>query len=130
MTVRCLLDTHTFLWWIVDDPRLSARASALIRDPSNEIWFSAASAWEIAIKAQLGRITFEDDLVEFIPRQVAVNGFRNLPIQSDHALHVSRLALLHRDPFDRMLAAQALVEKMVLLTADQTLSRYGVQVIW
>lgn len=125
-----LLDTQTFLWWIVDDPRLSARAAAIIRDPNSEIWFSAASAWEIAIKAQLGRITFEDDPVEFIPRQVVANGFRNLPIQSDHALHVLKLPLLHRDPFDRMLAAQALVEKMVLLTADQTMPAYGVQVIW
>lgn len=128
--MRYLLDTHTFLWWIVDDPQLSPRAGAIIRDPSNEIWFSATSAWEIAIKAQLGRITFEDDPVEFIPQQVAANGFRHLPIQSDHALHVSRLALLHRDPFDRMLVAQALIERMVLLTADQTIAKYDVQVVW
>ena len=66
--MRYLLDTHAFLWWIVDDPRLSAPAAAIIRDPGNEIWFSAASAWEIAIKARLGRITFEDDPVEFIPQ--------------------------------------------------------------
>ncbi|TAK28764.1 MAG: type II toxin-antitoxin system VapC family toxin [Chloroflexota bacterium] len=128
--MRYLLDTHTFLWWIVDDPRLSPRVSAIIQDPNNEIWFSAASAWEIAIKAKLGRIKFEDDPVELIPQQVTANGFRNLPIQSDHALHVSRLALLHRDPFDRVLAAQALVEKMMLLTADQMMARYGVQVVW
>ena len=128
--MRYLLDTHAFLWWIVDDPRLSAPAAAIIRDPGNEIWFSAASAWEIAIKARLGRITFEDDPVEFIPQQVAAGGFRDLPIRSDHALHASRLAPLHRDPFDRILAAQALVEKMALLTADQRMPRYGVQVVW
>lgn len=103
--MRYLLDTHTFLWWIVDDPRLSSRSRAIIKEPNNEIYFSAASAWEIAIKAQLGRITFEDDPAAFIPQQIAANGFMNLPIRSEHALHVSTLPLLHRDPFDRILVA-------------------------
>lgn len=128
--MRYLLDTHTFLWWIVDDLRLSSRARAIIQDPGNEIWFSAASAWEMAIKAQLGRITFEDDLVAFVPQQVAANGFKNLPIQSEHALRVSRLPLLHRDPFDRILVAQALTERMPLLTGDQTIASYDVEVVW
>ena len=128
--MRCLLDTHTFLWWVVDDPRLSTTAAAAIRDPANEILFSAASAWEIAIKAHLGRIRFEDDLVEFIPRQVAANGFMNLPITTDHALQVSRLPLLHRDPFDRMLIAQAQREKTALISADPAITQYSVDVIW
>lgn len=128
--MRYLLDTHTFLWWILDDPRLSPRADAIVRDPNNEIWFSAASAWEIAIKAGLGRITFDDDPVELVPKQIAANGFRNLPIESEHALRASRLVPLHRDPFDRMLVAQAMTEKMILLTADEMIARYGVETIW
>lgn len=128
--MRYLLDTHAFLWWILADPRISPRAAAIIQDHANEIWFSAASAWEIAIKAQLGRITFEDDLVECIPRQVVANGFKHLPIQAKHALQVARLPPLHRDPFDRMLVAQALVEQMVLLSADQAIAKYDVTVVW
>ncbi len=128
--MRYLLDTHTFLWWIVDDPRLSPRAVSLIRDSSNEILFSAASAWEIAVKAQLGRITFDDDLAEVIPRQVATNGFRSLAIQCEHAVRVARLPLLHRDPFDRMLVAQAQLERVALLTADPAIARYEVEVVW
>lgn len=128
--MRYLLDTHAFLWWIVDDLRLSSRTRAIIQDPSNEIWFSAASAWEIAIKAQLGRISFEDDLVAFIPQQVAANGFKNLPVHCEHALRVSRLPLLHRDPFDRILVAQALTERMPLLTDDQIVASYDVEVVW
>ena len=128
--MRYLLDTHAFLWWVLDDPRLSRAAADAIRDPANEILFSAASAWEIAIKAHLGRIAFEDDLAEFIPRQMVANGFMNLPITIDHALQVARLPLLHRDPFDRMLVAQAQREKTVLLTADPAIAQYGVDVIW
>jgi PIN domain nuclease of toxin-antitoxin system len=128
--VRYLLDTHAFLWWLVDDPRLSPRAHAAIRDSGNEILFSAASAWEIAIKAGLGRIAFEDDLAEYIPRQVVANGFGHLPIRFEHALQVFRLPLLHRDPFDRMLVAQAQVEQMPLLTADPAIARYRVEVVW
>ncbi|MBI4320540.1 MAG: type II toxin-antitoxin system VapC family toxin [Chloroflexi bacterium] len=128
--MRYLLDTHAFLWWVLDDARLSPHAGATIRDPGNEIWFSAASAWEIATKAQLGRIAFERDPVQFIPQQVAANGFRSLAIQSDHALHVSKLPLYHRDPSDRILVAQAFIEEMILLTADPTLAQYGVQVLW
>lgn len=128
--MRYLLDTHAFLWWILDDPRLSRRAAAIIADAGNEILFSAASAWEIVIKAQFGRIAFEDNIVEFIPRQVSANGFRNLPVHSEHALHVSKLPLLHRDPFDRMLVAQAQIEKVPLLTADQAVAQYQIEVVW
>ncbi|HEX9017473.1 MAG TPA: type II toxin-antitoxin system VapC family toxin, partial [Chloroflexota bacterium] len=78
--MRYLLDTHAFLWWILDDPRLSTRAISVMRDPDNEILFSAASAWEIAIKAQLGRISFETDPADLIPRQIAANGFTSLPV--------------------------------------------------
>ncbi len=128
--MRYLLDTHAFLWWILDDPRLSPRAGAIIRDPDNEVLFSAASAWEIVIKAQLGRITFEDDLAELIPRQVAANGFVSLAVTTDHALQVSALPMLHRDPFDRMLVAQAQREKATLLSADPAVAQYPVETLW
>ncbi|MDO8672015.1 MAG: type II toxin-antitoxin system VapC family toxin [Dehalococcoidia bacterium] len=128
--MRYLLDTHAFLWWIMADPRLSTRAMEIVRDAGNEIWFSAASAWEIAIKARLGRITFAEDPVSFIPRQIAANGFKNLVVENEHALFVCALPLLHRDPFDRLLIAQASVEKMMLLTADRAFAMYDVPVVW
>lgn len=128
--MRYLLDTHAFLWWILDDPRLSTRAISVMRDPDNEILFSAASAWEIAIKAQLGRISFETDPADLIPRQIAANGFTSLPVSVDHALMVSALPAIHRDPFDRMLVAQAQREKAVLLSADPAIGRYPVEIVW
>jgi len=128
--VRCLLDTHAFLWWIGGDPRLSQRATEIIRDPDNEILVSAASIWEIAIKAQLGRIAFTADPADLVPRQIAENGFAELPISVRHALQTHRLPLLHRDPFDRALIAQAQVECVPLLSADEAVAQYAVAVIW
>ena len=128
--MRYLLDTHTFLWWVTDDRRLSPRARALIRDPENEVLFSAASAWEIAIEAQLGRIVLRGDPREVIPRQVAANGFAQLAIETPHALEVAALPLLHPDPFDRLLVAQALLEELPLLSVDPAVAQYNVLVIW
>ncbi len=92
-----LLDTHTFIWWILDDPRLSVRVRAILQQ-DNEIFFSIASVWEISIKAQLGRIPFSEDPAVVIPQQIAINGLTILPIEVRHALQVFRLPLLHRDP--------------------------------
>src|SRR6185437_4026635 len=117
--MRHLLDTHTFVWWINDDRQLSPRVRQIIGSPEHELLFSAASAWELAIKAQLGRIDLPSDLSEFIRRQLAVNGFVALPITVEHALRVAGLPPLHRDPFDRLLIAQALLEDVPLLTADR-----------
>jgi len=128
--VRYLLDTHAFLWWIADDRRLSSPARAVIEDPDNEIHVSAVSAWEIAIKAGLGRITFQEDPARLIPAQLAANGFVDVPIESRHALGVLQLPLLHRDPFDRLLVAQALAENLPILTADPLVSQYPVPTIW
>lgn len=128
--MRALLDTHVFLWWILDDPRLSSRARRVIADGRNELFFSAASGWEIAIKAQLGRITLPEDPERFIPGQLACNGIESLPITLSHALHVHTLPLLHRDPFDRLLVAQAQLEGLPLVTADPHIPQYAVQIIW
>lgn len=128
--MRYLLDTHTFLWWIIDDPRLPVPVRALIQNPENRIIFSVASAWEISIKTQLGRLVFEDDIAEFIPRQISRNGFDTLPIGLRHTLEVFHLPPLHRDPFDRLLVAQARTEGLPLLTADPLIAQYAVQVVW
>ncbi len=125
-----LLDTHTFLWWITDDQRLSQPVREIIRAPENEVYFSVGSAWEIAIKAQLGRMEFSGDPVEGISHQITANGFSVLPIGVDHALQVFRLPLLHRDPFDRILVAQSQRHQLPLLTADPLIAQYDVPVIW
>jgi PIN domain nuclease of toxin-antitoxin system len=128
--MKVLLDTHTFLWWIIDSPRLSALAREVIRDSDNELFFSAASGWEIAIKAQLGRLQLPDNLEQFIADQLSLNTILALPIQLRHALHVYTLPRHHRDPFDRMLVAQSQIEKLPILTTDSQIAQYEVKIIW
>jgi len=128
--MRALLDTHTFIWWITDDPRLSPRVREIIGNGKNELFLSAASGWEMAIKAKLGRLQLSDSLERFIPEQMALNAIESLPVKMSHALHVYKLPDHHRDPFDRMLIAQAQLENMPILTVDPQISRYPVKVIW
>lgn len=128
--MRILLDTHAFLWWINSDPSLSTVASQIIRNRANEIYFSAASSWEIAIKAQSGKLTLPANLEQFIASQVAQNHFSVLPIQISHTLATFRLPLHHRDPFDRILVAQCQLEAMPIVTVDSLITQYGVQTLW
>ena len=128
--MRALLDTHAFLWWIADDSRLSRRARETIADASNQVLFSATSAWEIAIKARLGRLSIPRDVGRFVTRQVGINGFLVLPVNLAHALRTYSLPEHHRDPFDRMLVAQAQVENLVLITGDLALAPYQVRTVW
>lgn len=128
--MRYLLDTHAFLWWITDDPRLSPVARSIIGDPENRVLFSAASAWEIAIKRQIGRLSFVADPAVLISRQVAANAFGSLPIEVRHTLQVIQLPLHHRDPFDRILVAQSRIEGIALLTADPLIAQYDVATVW
>ena len=128
--MRALLDTHAFLWWITDNPQLSSRVREIISDGNNELFLSAASGWEIAIKAQLGRLNLPDNLEHFISEQLTINAIYGLPIQMSHALHVSVLPNHHHDPFDRILVAQAQLENLAILTADPRIARYPVKVIW
>ena len=128
--MRALLDTHAFLWWVTDDARLSDTAREVIADGRNEIHFSAASGWEIAIKARLGRLTVPDDLARFMTGQIEQNGFRSLAIELAHALRVHSLEDLHRDPFDRMLVAQSMVENLPIIGRDAQITAYGVESIW
>lgn len=128
--MKLLLDTHAFLWWIADDERLSSKARRAIGDGRNEILVSAVSAWEIVVKHELGRLTLPEAPDKFVPSQLRANAFGALPATVSHALAVARLPLLHRDPFDRLLIAQAMVEGLTMVSADEDLRRYPVRVTW
>jgi len=128
--VRLLLDTHAFLWWVADDEALTVRARAAIADPANECLVSAASAWEIAIKASIGKLTLARDARRFLPEELAANGFEPLPVTVTHSARVAGLPFHHRDPFDRLLAAQALEERVAIVSADAVFGKYGVKRVW
>ena len=126
MTV--LLDTNAFLWWITDAPRLSARARKAIAGSS--CLLSIASCWEIAIRASLGHLNVPSPLNRFLQQQIEVNGFHLLPISLEHATAVRDLPFYHRDPFDRLIAAQARHEEIPIVTKGRIFSDYGVKRIW
>ena len=128
--MRLLLDTHAFLWWVFDDPRLSSAARDLIADPSAEILFSAVSGWEIAIKARTGRLDLPADVPRLRPGAGAPQPVAVLPVELRHALRVHALPDHHRDPFDRLLVAQAQVEAVPLLSRDPLLAAYDVVLRW
>jgi len=128
--MKVLVDTHAFLWWITDDPRLSLRAREIFTDGNNELLFSAASGWEISIKVQIGRLRLPADQQPFIEDQLRINVIKSLAIQMNHALHVSTLPSHHRDPFDRLLVAQAQLEGLPILSADPQIGKYHVEVVW
>jgi PIN domain nuclease of toxin-antitoxin system len=128
--MKVLLDTHTFLWWIANDPQLSPSAKQIMEDANTEPLLSAVSGWEIAIKSRLGKLKLPADLQGFIAEQLRVNAIQVLPIQMSHALHVFTLPDHHRDPFDRMLVAQSQLEQLPILTCDPQIARYAVIVMW
>jgi PIN domain nuclease of toxin-antitoxin system len=123
---RLLVDTHALLWWLSDDPALSPAARAAIAEPTNEPVVSSASIWEIAIKRSLGKLSAPDEL----PSQIAGGGFGWLPITAEHAWEVRRLRPHHRDPFDRLLVAQALIERIPIVSSDEHFLAYGVDTRW
>lgn len=124
--MRLLLDTHAFLWWLGDAPQLSAAAREAIRNPQALVHVSAASIWEIAIKAKLGRLDVHDS---DCAAEIDANGFVELAITARHAQSAGALPRHHDDPFDRMLVAQAQLEDLVLVTRDRHLRRYGAQLL-
>lgn len=121
--MKLLLDTHLLLWAAGAPQRLSSVARALIEDSENELFFSAASLWEIAIKRSLGREDFQVD-ARLLRRGLMDNGYSELPIAGEHAVAIDGLPTLHKDPFDRLLVAQAMVEGITLLTCDEWVSQY------
>ena len=128
--MKLLLDTHAFLWFIMGSPQLSANARALIEDVANEKFFSVASLWEMAIKLSIGKLTLAAPLDVLFPQQLSLNGIELLNINIDHATTVVTLPFHHRDPFDRMLIAQAVVEKMSVVGIDTAFDAYPVTRLW
>ena len=128
--MRLLLDTHAFLWWVDDAPALSRKARTAIADPGNDCLLSLASCWEMAIKLSLGKLRLPGAIERFVPEQLAANAIRQLTIDFRHAARVAALPFHHRDPFDRLLAAQALEERCPIVSADPIFRRYGVKRIW
>jgi PIN domain nuclease of toxin-antitoxin system len=127
--MRILLDTHCWLWMETVPERLSESARALLEDPANELLLSAASSWEIAVKYALGKLPLPEPPARYVTSRMERDGISALPVEHVHALRVAELPLHHRDPFDRLLIAQALVEAIPILTADRQLEPYGVEVL-
>ena len=128
--MRLLLDTWTFLWILLDADALPDRARELHADPSNEVYLSSVSAWEISVKFRLGRLPLPDDPDRFIPEQRRLHGIDPLPLDGTAALQLSRLPDLHRDPFDRMLICQSIAEGLTILTPDRAIIHYPTRTIW
>jgi PIN domain nuclease of toxin-antitoxin system len=128
--MRLLLDTHAFLQFIVGSPDLSTVARGLIEDPRNERLLSVASIWEIAIKSQLGKLVLAQRFKDVFPRQIEMNAISMLSIAIPHLAIVATLPLYHRDPFDRKLVAQCVVEGVPLISSDATLDQYPIERLW
>ena len=128
--MRLLLDTAVFLWAVEDSPRLSASARRAIADPGNTLVFSAASAWEIAIKAKLGALQTAGDPADFLAEQMTAWRLVRLDITIEHAAATASLPMHHRDPFDRMLVAQAQIDGLALVTNDPFIAHYDVERVW
>lgn len=126
--MKVLLDTHTFIWALIDEKRLSPRARNLIA--SSELWWSVVSLWEAIQKAQIGKLSLPQPAGSFLTGELSINHVRLLPVSPSHVLRVEELPLHHRDPFDRLLIAQSIEEGLPIITADPWFARYPVEVIW
>ena len=127
--MRCLLDTHTALWFFNDDVKLSKTAIRTILEPANKKFISIVSAWELAIKINLGKLNFEGGVENFFAI-TEENGFELLPVKEEYVKQVEILPLIHRDPFDRILIASAISENMILVTADTNIHLYDISCVW
>ena len=128
--MKLLLDTCTFLWIVAGAPELSPHARELFQAPDTEVYLSAASAWEIAVKHGLGRLPLPGPPDRFVREMREAHGIAALPIDEESALHVARLPALHRDPFDRMLVSQAIVHGLTILTPDESIAQYPGRTTW
>lgn len=128
--MKLLLDTHALLWWFTDDPRLSQPARRAIGNSENVVLVSAASAWEIAIKHRLGKLGEARAVITRYDELCAADGFTHLPITRAHALFAGNINAMHRDPFDRMLAAQSHIEDAQLVSADAAIAAMGIDPLW
>lgn len=128
--MKLLLDTCTFLWIVEGSRRVPARVRELFQAPENDVYLSAASAWEIALKHAHGRLPLPEAPPRFVPAEREAHGIAVLPIDEESALHLSRLPSLHADPFDRMLVSQAIVHGLTILTPDPLITQYPARSIW
>ena len=128
--MKYLLDTAVWLWSVGPVERLSREGRELLADSAREIYFSAASAWEISIKASLGKLRLPETPETYVPKRLAEQAIRSLPVIQDHALKVHSLPWHHQDPFDRLLIAQAQAEEMTILTGDREFEKYDVAILW
>jgi len=127
--MKLLLDTHTFIWFVEDDKQLPVKAKRLIENSENEIFLSIASLWEIAIKLQLKKLELSQP-IEKVMEHAAFNGFVFLPILPEHIIALTKLEFFHRDPFDRIIIAQSIIEEQAIITKDKVFKDYGVERIW
>jgi len=128
--VRLLLDTHAFLWFILADPQLSAKADAVISDPNNDIEVSPASYWEIAIKISIGKYSLPEPYQVFVEREIAANNFGILHLDPKHTAALTTMAFHHLDPFDRLIIAQAIVENVPVVSGDSAFDANGITRLW
>ncbi|MEJ5301322.1 MAG: type II toxin-antitoxin system VapC family toxin [Thermodesulforhabdaceae bacterium] len=128
--MKLLLDTHTFIWWDSEPAKLSPQALALCQDRQNVLLLSVVSVWEMQIKLQLGKLRLALPLREIVESQRRTNNIEILPVTLEHALTLENLPAHHKDPFDRLLIAQAIVEEAALVSADPNIAKYVVQVVW
>lgn len=128
--MRCLVDTHALIWWWNADSRLSPTARETMASRANSIFVSAATAWEIATKVRAGRLPSMADRVLLYDQDVTEDGFQHLDVRHDHGVRGGLLEGEHRDPFDRLIAAQALIENMTVITRDPEIGRFGCKVLW
>jgi PIN domain nuclease of toxin-antitoxin system len=128
--MKYLLDTGVWLWSLWDPDRISRKAHEALADLNRDIFLSAVTSWEVAIKSATGKLTLPEAPGTYVPRRMADQGLRPLPVSHQHALAVFGLPDHHRDPFDRMLIAQANLEDMILITADRAIEKYPVNILW
>lgn len=128
--MKVLMDAHSFLWFVNGSSQLNKRARAIIEESANDKFLSMANVWEMAIKISLGKLSIAQPFEQFIPHQLLINGFEMFDIKFDHVAKVIQLPFHHRDPFDRLLIAQSLVEQIPVVSADSVFDLYSVQRLW
>lgn len=130
MEVKALLDTHTLIWWLLDDPNLSKKARAVISQTNNQIYVSSVSAWELSIKHHSGKLPKIGNIVDKLSQYIRNERFEILPILLEHALLAGKLPEEHKDHFDRMLVAQTRIENLKIVTTDPIFKKYHCEIIW
>ena len=128
--MKILIDTHALLWLITDDKRLSEKSKACFIDAENELYFSMASFWEICIKVSIGKLALSENWEQTIKQELMFNSVKLLPISTDHCVQVAKLPFFHRDPFDRLIIAQAITEELHVMSIDEHFSKYSIPLIW